>query len=766
MMSSPYSQRLRDPPDISTIHHSPTGVVVEWLQQPTVIISAALLIFTAIYQSLHSSPFSQPRHPGELLWGFIVTVTPALFLYALDNWLNPPIIPLPESMRPPRPRTYAAKSELLRKILGMDNPGGIISSVASAGRRSLSTLSIKRNSQQPPGLGNVDYSCFQNSILQSLSSLKPLPSYLDSAVGEPLQDQTRASELQRLIAELSDTSNNGKTLWTPARLKSLHTWEQQDAQEYYSKLLDEIEKEAAKLAKAQHKPPGLESAVARDDTEDSQHSEDSGYQSLSVLSKPSSEPRIPKNPLEGMMAQRVACVQCGFFDGLSMIPFNCITLNLGVGRQEHDLFELLDSYTQLEPIQGVECAKCTLLKAQRLLKLLVNSGEEKGLAAEQLKEPQRRLQAVELALEEDDFADKTLTEGCKISPQHRVSSTKTKQVVIARPPRSLAIHMNRSVFDETTGHMWKNLSAVKFPRMLDLGPWCLGSADESFTARDRTLAENEKSLEKLVSDEEQWISNPRVSMISGDIYPSKISGPIYELRAVVTHQGQHENGHYVCYRKHAGVPAQVEDAENTGGEESKPSDEEKTLVDTEVDENTDQWWRLSDESVWEVSEETILGQGGVFMLFYDCVDPHSVLTSELEKADKTHNAGDVTQQPLTERGADAVEAEPSAVRELSDVLNDDEGMPELSKVSTQSTEDLDNAVPTEELDVKVHVEEQGATGAEGTCFIHSLDDGLDGHVLHFEGLSSTLPALVQKTALRPDDGSDGFVFSLLTRPNS
>ncbi len=33
--------------------------------------------------------------------------------------------------------------------------------------------------------------------------------------------------------------------------------------------------------------------------------------------------------------------------------------------------------------------------------------------------------------------------------------------------------------------------------------------------------------------------------------PVKITGPIYELRAVVTHQGRHENGHFICYRKHA-----------------------------------------------------------------------------------------------------------------------------------------------------------------------------------------------------------------------
>lgn len=622
----------------------------EWFQQPTVIICVAVLVFTVLYQSLHTSPYDLPRHPGEVLWDFVITVTPGWLLSTVDSWVNPSLLPVPEHMRPPPPRTYAAKSELLRKILGMDKPGGgIIGSVASAGRKSLSSLSggvsLGAKGQQPAGLGNVDYSCFQNSILQGLSSLAPLPRYLDSAIEgpEPKEgegDESSAGTLQRLIAQLRDPENNGKTLWTPAKLKSLRTWEQQDAQEYFSKLLDEVEKEVAKATKAQQKAPGLDSTPVRDDTE-SQHSDDSGYQSLSTLSKASSDAKVVRNPLEGLTAQRVACVQCGYSEGLSLIPFNCLTLNLGVGTMQHDLFELLDHYTQLETIEGVECAKCTLLKAQRLLNILLERSKDKP--EEALRESRARLEAVEMALEEDDFEEKTLKEKCKISNQLRSSSTKTKQVVVARPPRSLTIHMNRSVFDENTGNMWKNLAAVKFPRTLDLGPWCLGSANNATLSRDRAIVDDEK--EEIAGDKELWVSDPKASMISGDAGPSKITGPIYELRAVVTHQGQHENGHYVCYRRHVSGTPKAESAPDAVESEAKLADDEKTLVDaTENDEDGDQWWRLSDETVWDVTEDNVLAQGGVFMLFYDCVDPNSVLVSSLDAEGKEGKATPVSSE--------------------------------------------------------------------------------------------------------------------------
>ncbi|KAI0471115.1 cysteine proteinase [Xylariaceae sp. FL0804] len=628
-MHSPRFERQVERPDfhaskIYSHHHHPQRSPAEWLLQPSVVLPLVVLLFTVFYQY---SPLSS-RNPLQLVWDITIAITPARLLYAIDDFLHPPLFPIPQHMLPARSSSYTAKSQVLHRILGMDKPGSLMNAVASAGRRSLSSLSAssfaKRSTDQPPGLGNHDNSCFQNSILQGLSSLQPLPAYLESALEQRSDDKDSgsAATLRELISNLTDADNNGTTLWTPKKLKSLDAWQQQDAQEYYSKILDEIDKEIARAARSRHRPAGLDAAGGdRDDTGGSQHSDDSGYQSLSVSSKASSDAKHLINPLEGLTAQRVACVQCGYSQGLSLSPFNCLTLSLGLGQGTHDLYERLDHYTDLETIEGVECPKCTLLKVQRLLNLIVSRGRQMGTSDDNLREPLSRLEAVGLALEEDDFEEGTLAEKCKISKQHRVNSTKTKQMVIARPPQSLAVHVNRSVFDETTGNLFKNFAAMRFPVDLNLGPWCLGSAGP------------------LVSDGEHWLMDPRSSMVSGDLKPSRISGPMYQLRAVVTHQGRHENGHYVCYRRHpyhapkANGVDEEEPRTLSGDDSSAFQSDEGTLVESSSQDEADslrsnpdsRWWRLSDESVWEVSEESVLAQDGVFMLFYDCVDRDSFL---------------------------------------------------------------------------------------------------------------------------------------------
>ncbi len=186
-------------------------------------------------------------------------------------------------------------------------------SVSQAGRRSLNTLSgsglgFKTAGDQPPGLGNMDNSCYQNSILQGLAALKQLPPYLEGLAltgeGRERGVARTTDTLRELIADLNDADNSGRTLWTPAILKNMSTWQQQDAQEYYSKLLDEIDKEIARAAKALQRPAGLETAdyhfgSAKDDSAASEHSDDSGYQSLSTASKAGSDAKVLRNPLEG-----------------------------------------------------------------------------------------------------------------------------------------------------------------------------------------------------------------------------------------------------------------------------------------------------------------------------------------------------------------------------------------------------------------------------------------------------------------------------------
>ncbi|UKZ70367.1 uncharacterized protein TrAtP1_011353 [Trichoderma atroviride] len=639
---------------------------------------------------------------GNFLWDALVFIIPAPLLFAIDSWMNSATAsPMHNTLKT---SSHAAKSEALRRVMGLDREDGVMNSVLRARTRALSmtgsVLGLKIDSDRPAGLGNRDNSCYQNSVLQGLASLHSMPDYLSACLrgaeefGDGM-DKNVAHTLRSLIADLNDVSNNGKTLWTPSLLKSMNTWTQQDAQEYYSKVLDDIEKGAALIAKnVTSATPliGLEGGdyIGREEYSTSEHSDDSGYQSQSPDSRADSK-RAVRNPLEGLLAQRVACVQCGHSDGLSMIPFNCLTLSLGLDKNHHDLYDRLDSYSKVEEIEGVECPKCTLLKAQRLLTKLVERLEASGSKKEQLAEPLRRLEAVQTALEEDDFTEETIKDGCKITAQSRVNVTKTKQMVIARPPQSLAIHVNRSVFDPSTFNMIKNSAPVNFPMTLDLGPWCLGSAESMKSTSEKHAGDDQDS-------EEEWQLHPMSSMVAGDLGESRLTGPIYELRAAVTHYGRHENGHYICYRKY---PPSDSDDVNDVDEKHAISPKETTPKaatdstgdDDPADPNTEEgaksnshgnrdsfWWRLSDQNVSQVNEETVMSLSpGVFMLFYECVDPSMILSSELKdkvteltnataqvsitKQDESEVDDATTLTPATTVTSDAVEAELKAASE-------------------------------------------------------------------------------------------------------
>jgi ubiquitin carboxyl-terminal hydrolase 1 len=619
-------------------YYSPTRLG-DRIFQPGVLLSLAFLAVFLYHHLSSQNPNLEPL--PDLLWNGLVRITPARLLDRVDRWLHPPLYPIQMLQTQTRSTTHAVKSEALRRVLGMDKAGGIVATVSQAGRRGLTSLSsssplavLKGDVERPAGLGNISNSCYQNSVLQGLASLRPLRTFLASVDIDTPSARTKTGTvetLRELVHDLNSASHNGKTLWTPTVLKNMSTWQQQDAQEYFSKLLDEIDREMARLLQPLQKLPGFEGDVlvsGKDDAASSQHSDDSGYQSLSTHSKVGSDAKLWRNPLEGLQAQRVACTACGHSDGLSMIPFNCITLNLDSdGDREYNLYERLDSYTRVESIPGVECGKCTLLKYKNMIGKLLDNATAQGRKEEDMPQPFARLRAIEAALEEDDFDDKTLVERCLIKPEHKVSSTKTKQAVIARPPQSLAVHVNRSVFDERTGMMYKNYSPVRFPTVLDLGPWCLGSAASE-------------------GREERWILDPLESMVAGAERDSKILGPVYELRAVITHQGRHENGHYVCYRRHAKVPHEGgkesekpaklaaghergEDVDGVAGNNTKDWRKDASEQQDEDGEES-QWWRLSDQDVTKIDEERVLAQSGVFMLFYDCVDPNSTLASEVE----------------------------------------------------------------------------------------------------------------------------------------
>ncbi|KAJ5952566.1 uncharacterized protein N7479_010979 [Penicillium vulpinum] len=588
------SEIFSNRPDRYASRYSHYETAFEILQdnQALAYILLAIISISAFLGYLGLVPISLFYLP----WDLIVYFTPSRIVIALD----------PNSLASSH-LSFQEKNDAMKRIFGLDSKPYFPFFSRS---KSLSIFgnALLGNTKDvtPPGLGNWNNSCFQNSVIQGLASLKYLAEFLghnvDNVSGKASVSTHKA--LLDLIDCLNSASKSGTKLWISGPLKSMSSWQQQDAQEYFSKLLSQIDHEAEMCSRGETVNMGLKIAGP-----DENIFRDSDCEGSTAHWEPESLPSTDKlyfdmisswNPLEGLLAQRVGCMECGWTEGLSMIPFNCLTVPLGK-RSVYDVRECLDQYMTLEAIEGVECAKCTLLHRQQQLINLINGFEadesqpdspDDSRPFDAVKQSAcSRLEAVKTALDGNDFSESTLANECHINSKNRVTTTKSRQAVIARAPRCLAIHINRSVFDEMTGMLEKNLAAVAFPQAIDLNNWCLGT----------------RSLSKSGDSSEQWETNPSRSMLPQPGESIQVPSRQYQLRAIITHYGRHENGHYICYRKYP------------TSEFTAPASDEILQAEGDKD-KSERWWRLSDDDVQMVSENHVMNQGGAFMLFYEAVD--------------------------------------------------------------------------------------------------------------------------------------------------
>lgn len=554
-----------------------------------VALAAILLLFGALVLSLLDS---WPSTTKRLIWETLVFLTPARLAYAIEYaMVRYKRMPGEEpKFQPEHFGDHQAKAEAIQRILRLDD-GQLTNTFRRVRAFSgINNMIGRIQPSHPPGLGNWDNSCYQNSVLQGLASLPAFRTFISLSL-ERMGQQDEASthsSLQDLMGRLISTENDAGTLWTPSVLKSMDSWQQQDAQEYFSKLMDTLDKEISKSVKRTKLKLGFEAAA--------------------LTPGPPLEKTLPlSNPLEGLLAQRVACKKCGHAEGLSLLPFNCLTVNMG-RQHEYDLEELLDQHTALEDIEGVECIKCTLLRArsqlgQLLVKTAASGMPDESTEASKISDiAEARLAAIQKVFDDDSFSENGILKRCSIPAKNQVSSVKSKQVVLARPPKILVIHINRSLFDDF-GNQRKNTANVRFPPVLNISRWCLGVKSSS--------AENHEF--------EQWSMASTKSMLplaEAELLNIPTS---YELRCVVTHYGRHENGHYVAYGKRQSRLSQT----TSGPDPAKH------------DAMAEQWYCFNDEVVTTVPEDGVLDRGNAFMLFYETMEGPSLSQSCSTRANQT-----------------------------------------------------------------------------------------------------------------------------------
>ena len=569
--------------------------------------------------------------------------------------------------------------------------------------------------REPPGLGNWDNSCFQNSVIQGLASLRCVPPFLEKVA--QAQAQARKEEeghedegkgnadmseaLLGMVQRLNDGSSNGTHLWLPKELKTMNSWNQQDAQEYFSKILDVVDREAVQAAKhdldtqarttsgladpTSIPPANPQSFIKRRDLPNS---------TLSESNDEEGEEKTWRNPLEGLIAQRVGCTTCGHSEGLSLIPFNCFTVPLpDQSTSLHDIRDCLDDYTKLEPIDGVQCGKCTVIAHERKLSSML---KKEGLSEEAGRHFEKRMGDVRRALAEEEYGDEVLVKRLNIPKNQYVRSFKTKQAVVARAPAALVLHVNRSMFNEETGAQIKNPAVVQFPARLGLGPWMLGRFECDGVDGDAK------------GEEERWSMDPKESMLPKWTEEKEMRGARYELRAVVTHQGRHENGHYIAWRKHSSPSS------------SAPSSNTEDAEETEDGKET--WYRLSDEDVHPVDEELVLRQGGVFMLFYEKIadSPLPNPTPKHDQPMQTLNTAAMT-PPLSVQEAASIPLPSLSDDELDFLVAEDEYVRASPPKSWDHTKSKQEQAPTPPESVSESANEVDTASASPTTEIGEGD---------------------------------------------
>lgn len=202
------------------------------------------------------------------------------------------------------------------------------------------------------GLYNQGNTCYQNSVLQAMASLKSWGKHLDAVTYTQDEDGETRPVVVSLKGVLGALNRFGRPMYVPGPLSGgteRGAWiynEQQDAQEFFQKVTAGVEREVGRLwerVRAGRRGLGLGEAVrglspSGDGVEDKKEEEERECSETEKKRGEKSDPaeRIRRwikpeeleNPFEGLAAQRVGCLKCGYVEAIRVQSFTSLSLSL------------------------------------------------------------------------------------------------------------------------------------------------------------------------------------------------------------------------------------------------------------------------------------------------------------------------------------------------------------------------------------------------------------------------------------------------------
>ncbi|KAL9602349.1 MAG: hypothetical protein Q9219_001915 [cf. Caloplaca sp. 3 TL-2023] len=430
--------------------------------------------------------------------------------------------------------TYAASASLAAAALVyFFNPNQFIDGDSSAN-------SASNRKKGVVGLVNPANDCFINSVLQSLAGLGDLRLFLIREVHRreidgasvyttlPEKDgqakevnSTKLISLQSgevtrglkcMLDQLNERPIYRKTISAQSFIAVLEnafgsriSRAQQDAQELLQIVAERLSEEysAGKQARQKHqnrlhlRPRGsVHSPLQSDDPGADQLTSRTSAVDSQLLESFSPVDEAPTEtedgfPLEGQTEARVECQHCHFVP--KPIPTNFVMLNLMVPQKgAATLNECFDNHFKTEYIDDYKCDRCRLEHAIETLEeelVFAKSSEQRDIIQSKIDRVRKTVE-----MDPEKPPERVQLPEIRHAPKRKVA----RHVQITKFPKTLVIHLSRSMFDPGS-YSQKNSAKLSFPERLPIG----------------------------------GILNRRN----------------YRLLGMITHRGTHSSGHYETFRR-------------------------------------------------------------------------------------------------------------------------------------------------------------------------------------------------------------------------